>query len=963
MGFYLRKALNFGPLRLNLSRSGLGVSVGVKGARIGVGPRGAAYIHAGRGGFYYRQSLSQGSASPRVSPAPGPPPEALPKVESAAASELADHSADALLKELNRVHSRVEAWPIALVVVGVGFIGLVATLGSDQSIHPVLRVAAVVLASLARIAAVLYARHLDVMNGTAVMYFDLSGGGEQRFATFLERFAAFSSCEKIWHIGAQRTTADWKRSAGATTLVSCNETTASLSAPPRVQTNIEVPALRAAGQALYFFPDRLLVYDRAGVGAIPYTDLQADVTSTAFREEGSIPSDARTIETTWRYVNKKGGPDRRFNDNREVPILEYGEIRLTSKSGLNQTFQTSKPGAAPQLAEGLSEMAKEPTESPEKLRPTRWRVVVDQRTASRQAPLIKVACHDFTLTDGNPPSGPLTVRSDLPLEQANALMLKLDGLGVNSWKEQSDQPCESPSQAEQPQGDRPMGTCRFCGMPADPFASEHAHCTEDSAHGGQEARAFASEVAKSVEELQGPFNAGKDVIPRANEVFAAFGKGRELGRLIFYMAIVIASGKRISAQEAVLLRALREKFGPEYTEDEGKASIALLRKVYDEHWMPMAASFRPILDGLGFFVAPFEAYDAIHGSATVEAARALLFRVANVIAKADGRVTQREEKLVEAIRKKLWTSVVEISSGQRVDAPREAATEAGKTTAKGGSSSEAGASAEISVEALLEQLNALIGLAKVKDDVKELVNFIRIQKLRRSRDLPVVELSQHLVFIGNPGTGKTTVARLIAGIYHALGILSKGQLVETDRSGLVAGYVGQTAIKTKQLAESALSGVLFIDEAYALAGREGGDFGGEAIEILLKFMEDHRSDFVVIVAGYPARMQTFLDANPGLRSRFSRQLQFENYSIEELLSIFELLCARAHYSIAPAAREKLRGLLAGAVARADETFGNARFVRNLFEESVRNQANRLVSLADVGLPTLTTLEADDVSSS
>ena len=963
MGFYLRKALNFGPLRLNLSRSGLGVSVGVKGARIGVGPRGGAYIHAGRGGFYYRQSLSQGSASPRTSPPPGPSREVLPKVESAAASELANSSSDALLKELNRVHSRVQAWPIALAVAGVGLMGLIATLGSDESIHPGLRVAAVALTCLGGIAAVLYARHLDVTNGTALMYFDLSGGGEQRFATFLERFAAFSSCEKIWHIGAKRTTDDWKRSAGATTLVSRKETTASLSAPPRVQTNLDVPALRAAGQALYFFPDRLLVYDSAGVGAIPYSELQADVTSTAFREEGSVPSDARTIETTWLYVNKKGGPDRRFNDNREVPILDYGEIRLTSKSGLDQTFQTSKPDAARQLGEGLSEMAKKPTESPEKLRPTGWRVVVDQRTASHQASLIKSACPDFTLPDGNPPSGPLTVRSDLSLEQANTLMLKLLALGVGSSKEPSDQASEPSSQREQPDRDHPRGTCRLCGMPTDQLASEHTYCAEDFAHGGQEARAFVSEVAKTVDELQGPFNAGKDMIPHANEVFATFEKGTELGRLISFIAILVASGKKISAREAVLLRALRQKFGPEYTENEGKSPIPLLQKIYDDNWMTLAPTIRPIIDGVGFFVAPFEAYDTIHGSATAEAARALLFRVANVTAKADGRVTQREEKLVENIREKLWTSVVEISSSQQVDVPTETASEAGKATASGRSSSKAGASAEMSVEALLEQLNILVGLAKVKDDVRELVNFIKIQKLRRSRDLPVVELSQHLVFTGNPGTGKTTVARLIAGIYHALGLLTKGQLVETDRSGLVAGYVGQTAIKTRQLAETALGGVLFIDEAYALAGREGGDFGGESIEILLKVMEDHRGDFVVIVAGYPARMQTFLDANPGLRSRFSRQLQFENYSLEELLAIFESLCAQARYSLAPAAREKLRGLLADAIANANETFGNARFVRNVFEGSVRNQANRLVSLADVGLPALTTLEAEDVSSS
>jgi stage V sporulation protein K len=353
----------------------------------------------------------------------------------------------------------------------------------------------------------------------------------------------------------------------------------------------------------------------------------------------------------------------------------------------------------------------------------------------------------------------------------------------------------------------------------------------------------------------------------------------------------------------------------------------------------------------------------MHGSATAKQARALLFRVSNVIAKADGRVTQREEKLLENLREKLWTSVIEISPASPNDsALPPAPTPARVTTTDPSSRETARHCDEPTVEELLQQLNSLVGLASVKREVEELVNFLRIQEVRRTRGLPVVSLSQHLVFAGNPGTGETTIARLIASIYRALGIVSKGHLVETDRSGLVARYVGQTAIKTRQIAESALGGVLFIDEAYALAGREG-DSGTEAIEILLKFMEDHRNDFVVIVAGYPARMQAFLEANPGLRYRFNRQLHFDNYSQEELLEIFELLCHQATYSIAPQTREKIRTLLADAVGKADDAFGNARFVRNLFEDSLRNQATRLVHLTDIGLTTLTTLEPEDISNS
>ena len=206
---------------------------------------------------------------------------------------------------------------------------------------------------------------------------------------------------------------------------------------------------------------------------------------------------------------------------------------------------------------------------------------------------------------------------------------------------------------------------------------------------------------------------------------------------------------------------------------------------------------------------------------------------------------------------------------------------------------------------MLAELDALVGLAPVKAEVKLVTNLLRVEKIRKERGLPVVEHSRHLVFTGNPGTGKTTVARLLAQIYRTLGVVEKGHLVETDRSGLVAGYVGQTALKVKEVFTSALGGVLLVDEAHALARGNERDFGHEAIDMMVKLMEDHRDEVVLIVAGYPDEMAVFLDANPGLRSRFPKTIYFDDYTDDELQRIFDGMCARNHYT--PTADARARG--------------------------------------------------------
>lgn len=259
-----------------------------------------------------------------------------------------------------------------------------------------------------------------------------------------------------------------------------------------------------------------------------------------------------------------------------------------------------------------------------------------------------------------------------------------------------------------------------------------------------------------------------------------------------------------------------------------------------------------------------------------------------------------------------------------------------------------------------EELDELIGLKTIKHDVEELIGLAKVRMMREEKGMKSVPMSLHLVFSGNPGTGKTTVARILGKLYKEIGILETGQLIETDRSGLVAGYVGQTAIKTSKKIEEAMGGILFIDEAYTL-NQKDENFGQEAIDTILKAMEDHRDKFIVIVAGYTELMKDFVESNPGLKSRFNKYFEFPDYTVDELQAIFELQCRKYQYTLTEEADAAVREEIIRLEKFKGENFANAREVRNLFERIITNQAARVANLEEVNEEILTTITLEDLT--
>jgi SpoVK/Ycf46/Vps4 family AAA+-type ATPase len=380
-----------------------------------------------------------------------------------------------------------------------------------------------------------------------------------------------------------------------------------------------------------------------------------------------------------------------------------------------------------------------------------------------------------------------------------------------------------------------------------------------------------------------------------------------------------------------------------------------------------------------------ESYDEAFTTDKFDRVSVYLFQIVNLLIKSDNRITLEEEKFLlryNAVinRVKMQKNMPEVDFTNtlskvyddffgytnRLDSDKQSTTPK-PTTENKTEEKKADGNVQVkneepvSLEKLLEELNGLIGLTKVKEEIDNLINVLKVEKIRQEKGLGVPDKTLHLVFTGNPGTGKTTVARILSKIYKSLGVLSKGHLVESDRSGLVAGFVGQTAIKTSDICKSALDGVLFIDEAYALSEGGDNDFGKEAINTLLKFMEDNRKRIIIIVAGYTGNMQEFIAKNPGLKSRFNKYIHFDDYTPEELFKIFEKTSSNMKLILSEGVKAKIMEIFQKEYDNRDEKFGNGRFARNLFEKTYMHQANRLVKITELTDEALCTITEEDLN--
>ncbi|HQO00984.1 MAG TPA: AAA family ATPase [Spirochaetota bacterium] len=333
-------------------------------------------------------------------------------------------------------------------------------------------------------------------------------------------------------------------------------------------------------------------------------------------------------------------------------------------------------------------------------------------------------------------------------------------------------------------------------------------------------------------------------------------------------------------------------------------------------------------------------YDMEQGTGHSDRLATALYMYSQCLMKADGTVKKEEEERLREIHFLLNTK---------------------ERAAHSGTADSAGEKEE-TLEEVMEQINRLVGMDKIKEQISTLINLIKIEKERKARNLPATPVSLHSVFYGPPGTGKTTIARLLGRVYKCIGILQKGQLVETDRAGLVAGYVGQTATKVDEVVQKALDGVLFIDEAYTLSPEDSGgrDFGQEAIDTILKRMEDYRDRLIVIVAGYPDEMERFINSNPGLKSRFNRYFFFDHYSPDELMRIFDIFSGNAAFSVDDDAKAELRELLAALHEKRNRQFGNGRLVRNIFERIIERQANRIAGITPLSDEVLCAIKKEDI---
>lgn len=705
-----------------------------------------------------------------------------------------------------------------------------------------------------------YQEELDnALEESNKLYYDIDGVLSEReiqsFHDFCDAFDKLSKSSRIWKITSSTRSSEYKASAQTT----IDRSIISLRAGEftGLESSYAIPSFPLnMGKIAYIYPRFIIVGNRLDdFDVLPLDSASFRYRSSRFLEEGYPPSDAVKVGKTYRYVNKDGGPDKRYADNPIIPIYQYGNLTFMPFS---ITYQISN-----------SDIAR----------------------------FFESAFRIYQSEAINPNHESIAQKDDKGIDiQPSAVI------------------------TEQYFNDLVLSIKKLIDF-GDTLASNNK---------------FGQIVDDTVE---GTINWNKQILTKGKEKIPVF-----LWIDVIHSYMGLGHGLDLSTNEGlgvVLFNSfsLERSFELEYRFLD--YAWKNLRESSEQFTRDSVASMKGDTN-LFILRECLKDFDVqLHNQYVV-----LLYRYASLIAKVDNHITVKESEWLNTIMSmKLQESEEDVIKATQLNDYQS------KTSIKPGPVLNASA---------IDELNQLIGLTSVKSEINTLANYIKVQKMRDSKGMKVSPVSYHCVFTGNPGTGKTTVARIVSEIYKELGILKKGHLIETDRSGLVAEYVGQTAVKTNKIIDSALDGVLFIDEAYSLVDGGGSDYGKEAISTLLKRMEDDRDRLVVILAGYTDDMKRFIDSNPGLKSRFNRYIEFPDYTAEELFQIFESNTQKYEYTLTEDAATLLKTIVQQAVKEKDKSFGNGRFVRNLFEKVIENQANRISAESTVSSESLASIKAEDI---
>lgn len=765
-------------------------------------------------------------------------------------------------------------------------------------------------------------------------------------------FEKLLNSQKIWIQTSKIKNRDAKSSASS--IVELQETTLSVGVFNYIKSKFDIPICPIGGHFLYLYPEfAILSWAPYKFEIVDYKDISIDYTPIRFNEPGNYPSDAEKIGSTWMYVNKNGLPDRRYVNNPSVAIVRYGGINISINGDTPVTYQVSNALMAEEFCTNYNHFVAEVNSN-----------VQESATMLTTSATVE----QFSLADIIQASDKL-FRCLLEMSADSQVIEALD------HHHQLDNA-----------RDLQIGINHIDNRLVVIAVTDLIKCFEGLGHcpdmSTDEGRAIGLICSRILLPDNGLWNnetlmrqpQGQKALERAYNVFKKnihidFDPDRFL--LIEMLRLEGVDEETVNRWAVLLYRyaLLIAKTDGYLSETEQKWLTKILSFTKEGTITPtdyksptkkitLPADRDPLFEEVAHFVVSAQQCSA---SAVQLKFKIGYNRVCCIIEQLEtaGIVGPWERNTREVLidtftlEKVLHSgystrkTVEEIPSTVNVaESPNTAKKIKSKTTSNP-----------------MKELENLIGLSSIKSEISNIYNLVKVQKIRSSRGLNAPDISYHCIFTGNPGTGKTTVARLMAQIYKELGILSKGHLVETDRSGLVAEYVGQTAVKTNKIIDSALDGVLFIDEAYSLVQSGGGnDYGLEAIATLLKRMEDNRDRLVVILAGYSDEMKTFIDSNPGLQSRFNRYIHFEDYSAEELTSIYEFNLAKFDYRMTDEASSAIKEVMVNAVENKDKNFGNARFVRNLFEKTLERQAKRLAasSLSLLTEETLTEITVADI---